>query len=127
MEFESLVHPFPLFTLSLLSTSLILIAAENAKIKKVENGVKKLIKELTKRENETLELLVDLMTTKDTLSQKTVLTIIEAARLLAEDAKELYEETGNEKFLKIAERWEGFVEANKKALERVLGYETIKV
>jgi len=56
------------------------------------------------------------------LNKKAVLAVVEAARLLSEDAKKLYKHTGDEKFLEIAKRWEEFVRANRKAVEKVLGY-----
>jgi len=59
---------------------------------------------------------------EDCLGKKAVLAVVEAARLLSEDAKEMYEKTGDEKYLEIARRWEEFVKANKNAVEKVLGY-----
>jgi len=92
------------------------------KEKKLERGIGRIIRELNKRDEETMEMIIEAITAKETLSQKTILAIMEAARLLAEDAKRLYELTGNEEFLKVAERWETFVQVNKKAVEKILGY-----
>ena len=90
--------------------------------KKVERGIGKRIKELKSREEATLEAIIEALTAKDMLSSKAVLAVVEAARLLAEDARRLYEKTGDEEFLAIAERWEAFVQVNRKAVEKVLGY-----
>ncbi|UXD22200.1 hypothetical protein IPA_02500 [Ignicoccus pacificus DSM 13166] len=110
------------------SLSAILAASAISKSDKLERGIRKVLKELNKRDEETIQMIIEAITAKDTLSQKTVLAIVEAARLLAEDARRLYEETGREEFLKVAERWETFVQVNRKAVEKVLGYrEELKV
>jgi len=93
--------------------------------KKVERGIGKIIKEMKAKDEATLETIIDALTARDTLSSKTVLAIVEAARLLAEDARRLYEKTGDDEFLTIAERWETFVQVNRKAVEKVLGYEKV--
>ncbi len=73
---------------------------------------------------EVMVRLYRLMKRKDEcLKPKAVLSLVEAARLLAEDARKLYEETGKEEFLRVAEKWEEFVRVNRKAVEKALGYE----
>ena len=57
------------------------------------------------------------------LKPSSVLSLVEAARLLAEDAEKLYEATGNEEFLKISKKWKEFVEVNEKAVKKALGYQ----
>ncbi len=104
-------------------TALAIAVYSSRKWKKVERGIGKIIKELKAKDEEMLEMIIDALTAKDTLSPKTVLAIVEAARLLAEDARRLYEKTGDDDFLVVAERWEAFVEANRRAVEKVLGYE----
>ena len=77
----------------------------------VLEALKKVYKKLKEMENK-----------DECLNKKAVVAIVEAARLLSEDAKELYERTGDEKFLEIAKKWEEFVKANRKAVEKALGY-----
>ena len=91
---------------------------------KVNKGLKglKIINERLSEVNEELNELL-LTSSNDGLSKKGVLSLIEAARLLAEDARNLYEWSGEERFLAVARKWEAFVEMNKRVVEKLLGYE----
>ncbi len=85
------------------------------------------LRSVYRRTNELEETLNELreLSLNEGLSKKAVLSLIEAARLLAEDARNMYEWTGEEKFLNVARKWEAFVEFNRSAVEKALGYDYV--
>ncbi|ABU81633.1 hypothetical protein [Ignicoccus hospitalis] len=66
--------------------------------------------------------LEDLEEKEKCLKANAVLSLVEAARLLAEDARRLYEKTGDAEFLNVATKWEEFVRTNEAAVKKALGY-----
>ncbi|ALU12671.1 hypothetical protein EYM_06270 [Ignicoccus islandicus DSM 13165] len=91
------------------------------KVNKAVKGLKQIYRKLDETEEAIEE--VRSVVSRDRLSKKSALSLVEAARLLAEDARNLYEWSGEEKFLNVARKWEAFAELNRKAIEKILGYE----
>ena len=60
---------------------------------------------------------------EECLKPKAASALIQAAELLALDARELYEKTKDEEFLKIAKKWEDFVRANKETVQKLIDKE----
>ncbi len=70
--------------------------------------------------NRILRFIVKRIKKEECLKPKAASALIQAAELLALDARRLYEKTNDREFLVIAKKWEEFVRANKGTIQKLI-------